>query len=120
MKLAQIVSLATLIIGLTAGCGYSPSAAAKLEAKQAVKEQLTSPGSAKFKTSRIAARSDEERLYVVYLEIDSQNKFGALLRSYGYWRAGSRVDCQEACPRVFLAWSVTICHASTAQISCQA
>lgn len=71
-----------LVLSLAPGCGYSPEASALMESRRAVTARLTSPGSAKFDITRVAARSDEERLFVVYVVVDSQNGFGALLRSH--------------------------------------
>lgn len=52
-------------------------------ARDSVKQRLVSPGSAKFPAglSRIAARSAEGKYLIVYVAVDSQNGFGALLRS---------------------------------------
>lgn len=86
MKLAtagMVIVLLALGI-LIPGCGsfYSAPAAAEWEARKAVEGRLKSPGSAKFETTKIAASAEEEGLYVVYLVVDSQNEFGAVLRSH--------------------------------------
>lgn len=84
MKLTRTVVALFVLFActLTVGCGYSPSAAANWTARCAVKEKLRSPGSAKFDSVEVVAQSDEDRLYVVYLVVDSQNSYGAMCRNY--------------------------------------
>lgn len=82
MKLVKIISIVLILTTLAAGCSYSPAAAAEWEARKAVTARLKSPGSAKFEVSEIAARAEADRLYIVYLAVDSQNGFGAVLRNH--------------------------------------
>ena len=62
--------------------GSASGGAAIRVARDAVQERLTAPGSAKFKKSRVAARTEDGTYHVVYIEVDSQNRMGALLRTY--------------------------------------
>lgn len=63
--------------------GYDPAGSAIVKARDAVKERLVSPGSAKFPVglSEIAARTDDGKFVIAYIVVDSQNRFGAMLRS---------------------------------------
>jgi len=61
----------------------SPSQGAAIRvSRDAVQQRLTSPGSGKFKKSRIAARTEDDTFHVVYVEVDSQNGLGAALRTF--------------------------------------
>lgn len=67
-------------------------------AREALKAHLVSPGSAEFPfgTSRIAARTQDGQYLALFLVVDSQNGFGALLRSYGLVLVWDRKDRVEA------------------------
>lgn len=62
------------------------SYSAKRWAKELIKERLVSPSTAKFKAVReIASRVDgssQSHFYLFYAAVDSQNSFGAMIRSY--------------------------------------
>lgn len=83
MKITKVIGIVTILAvsALTTGC-YQPAGAAEWEARVAVKKRLTSPGSAKFEVSEIAARAEDDRLYLVYLAVDSQNAYGAVIRTH--------------------------------------
>lgn len=60
---------------------YSPSGTARAATKEAVEKRLVSPGSAEF-TSRVVAWTADEKFFVVYVRVDSQNGFGAVIRNH--------------------------------------
>ncbi len=84
MKISKAIAIVFLLaIGtLTVGCSYSPAAAAEWEARKAVEKRLKSPDSAKYEVSEVAAHSEGEGLFIVYLAVDSQNAFGAVVRTH--------------------------------------
>ena len=82
MKIYSLLACSVLLGVLASSCSYDPSGFAVWKSRQAVKQKLKSPGTAAFDTTRLAARADDEGLYIVYLEVDSQNAFGATVRSY--------------------------------------
>ena len=94
MKISSLLACSVLLGFLTSSCSYDPAAAALWESRSAVKQKLKSPGTADFDTCRIAARSDEKRLYLVYIAVDSQNGFGATVRNYALavMASGESVD----------------------------
>ena len=98
MNLAKCIAIAVLAGALTTSCSYSPTGAARMEARHAFTQRLKSPGTASFNKTDIVARADEDRLYVIYLEVDSQNAYGGIVRSYGLAlvMAGQTIedDCQ--------------------------
>lgn len=55
---------------------------ALMEARRAVQAKLKSPGSADFEKTRVAAVTEDETFRLVYVEVDSQNGFGALVRTF--------------------------------------
>ena len=73
--------LVALLVCL-AGCSYSPEGDARWQARKAVKARLASPGSAKLVQDAVLAHTKDHAFYVVYLVMDSQNKFGAMQRSH--------------------------------------
>jgi len=67
-------------------------------ARDSVKARLVSPGSAEFPSgeSKIAARTKDGQFVAVYVVTDSDNRMGALLRSYALALVFARVSTAEA------------------------
>lgn len=65
--------------------GFDRDGSAILAARRAMQSHLVAPGSARFPSgqSRIAARTADGTFRIAFIAADSQNKFGATLRSYG-------------------------------------
>lgn len=82
--LALIGGAVLFVLSLVGVVGYSHDGSAITAAREAMKARLVSPGSASFPSgqSRIAARTGDGKFLVVYVAADSQNKFGATLRSH--------------------------------------
>lgn len=81
----SVVAIATLFISLFTSCGDSDTSIsmnAIRVTERVVSRQLKSPGSAKFPTDgQVLKVNKEEKVIIVSGYVDSQNGFGALLRS---------------------------------------
>lgn len=78
-------------------CSYDPDGEAVWVSKQAVKERLVSPKTADFHhgDTRVAATTADGKLRIVYVVVDSQNKFGAMLPTYALAMVNDRGDHGE-------------------------
>ena len=81
---------------------YSPEAAAEWAARISVEKRLTSPATERCKDSRIAARTQDGEFLIVYLVVESQNKFGGTIRSYALAlvKPGGGVGRDSTVPRL--------------------
>lgn len=81
MLVALVATLA-----LTACLDHDPEFSAVWETQKAIRQKLVSPGSAEFNRSacKVAATTKDGKYRIAYVEVDSQNKLGAKLRSYGF------------------------------------
>lgn len=68
---------------------------ALMEARRAVQAKLKSPGSADFETTRVAAQTEDGEFRLVYVEVDSQNGFGALVRTFALVLTSHESDADE-------------------------
>jgi hypothetical protein len=70
--------------GCVSACGPDPDYEATTSAQDLVLRQLKSPSTAHFAQSKIVDRTkdtDGRKWFVVYTAVDSQNSFGAMIRS---------------------------------------
>jgi|APFre7841882793_1041355.scaffolds.fasta_scaffold30527_1 hypothetical protein len=81
--LALIGGAVLFILSLVGVIGYDRDGSAIGVARDAVRSRLVSPESAKFPfgSTKIAARTADGQFRIAFVVADSQNKFGAMLRS---------------------------------------
>ncbi len=82
-----LIVIAVLIFGWLRSCAGEisegiPAGNAMRMAREALTASLVSPGSADWEETEIVATTQDGRSRAVFLVVDSQNKFGATLRTY--------------------------------------
>jgi hypothetical protein len=79
--MSRLVLIVLAAVLLTACSGPQPADDARAICQQFVQDRLTSPGSAKFSPSDKTAAYQVGEAWIVMGYVDSQNGFGAMLRS---------------------------------------